>query len=62
MVSVPIKVWYDKKRGHHASNVGFVVSQATGLHPHQASAMLLEYFKSQPEHEFWTLVEEAWVD
>ena len=56
-----IRVWYDKKRKHYVSDVGFVLAKKLGVHPALAATIFLERMKEQPDHEIWQHVEEMWV-
>jgi len=56
-----IRVWYDRKRGHYVSDVGFILGKKWGIHPYKAGLIFDQWLKSQPDHELWELVEETWV-
>ena len=56
-----IRVWYDSKRKHYVSDVGFVLGKQWGVHPYYAALVLDKWLKSQPDNDLWDLVEETWV-
>jgi hypothetical protein len=56
-----VRVWYDRKRGHYVSDVGFVLGKQWGVHPAIAATIFLEHLKEQPQHEIWQHVEKMWV-
>lgn len=56
-----VKVWYDRKRGHYVSDVGFVLGKQWGVHPALAASIFLKRLEGQPDNEIWNLVEKMWV-
>jgi arginyl-tRNA synthetase len=57
MSEQPIRVWFDRKRGHYVSNAAFVAARRWGCSPQVAAAALAQWLKSAaPE-----FVADAWA-
>ena len=54
-------MWFDRKRGHYVSDVGFVLGKQWGVHPALAASIFLKRLEGQPDNEIWNLVEKMWV-